>query len=228
MTMVLRLPLSTMSKSPAKPIEVILFTTPQCPHCPSVKQIFQDYKQVHHALDLNIYDLTQQPEQANLYQVRSVPWFKIGDFEFQGLHTASEINYWIEHAHDDAAVIRYLIDNLNDGQLNQVEKLIRQHPDWLLIAINLLANMDAPMQARIGLGALLEGMQNDPILEPLLPKLTEFSKHKDHSIRGDACHYLGLINTPKSRAALTDCLTDENIDVREIAQDSLAELAALD
>lgn len=215
-----------MNKSHSSSVEVLLFTTAQCPHCPSIKQIFQELAIARPELDLRIYDLGKHTELANQYQVRSVPWFRIGDFEFQGLHSKSDITYWLEHAHDDNTVRRYIVDNLNEGQLTQIDRLIRQHPDWLGIAIHLLADMDAPMQARIGLGALLEGMQNDPLLIPILPVLIEFSRHKDHNIRGDACHYLGLINSEESRQALQACLDDENPDVREIAQDSLQELSS--
>jgi hypothetical protein len=58
-------------------------------------------------------------------------------------------------------------------------------------------------------------------LNELLPTLEKLTQHDDHRVRGDACHYLGFINSARSKEILTHCLDDAHDEVREIAQDSL-------
>ena len=48
--------------------------------------------------------------------------------------------------------------------------------------------------------------------------------NKDARIRGDACHYLSLTKDVSYVPAIKKLLSDENEEVREIAQDSLDEL----
>ncbi|MGD8926829.1 MAG: HEAT repeat domain-containing protein [Thioalkalispiraceae bacterium] len=199
----------------------ILFTSQQCPHCPSVKRILQSLQQAGKLAALEIFDITEHQQEAEQYQVRAVPWFKIGDLVFQGLHTASELEYWVENACTDAGILNYMIEKLKEGKLTEVESLIKQHPTWLNIAMQIVADIDTPLQARIGLGAILEGLAGSQQLNELLPALEELARHTDHRVRGDACHYLGFIKSPKSKEILKHCLDDEHEEVREIAQDSL-------
>lgn len=201
-------------------------TAAHCPHCPTIKRIFDELAQ-HTPMQLSIFDIAQEPEKAAQFNIRSVPWFQIEDLPFQGLHSPAEIAYWLEHAQSETGIRRYVTEQLNEGQLSQIVALIRQHPDWLIKIIPLLADLEAPMQARIGLSVLLETLQGEPILENILPALLDYSRHTDHRIRGDACHYLGLINHPQSEARLRACVADSHPEVQEIAADSLQNLAEL-
>ena len=199
----------------------ILFTSKQCPHCPSVSKILKQLDQEGKLASLDIFDISQEQTLAQKYQIRSVPWFKIADLEFQGLHSAGEINYWTEKAGEEEGILRYLIENLEADKLGQVETLIKQHPDWLNIALQILADVTAPIQARIGLGAVIEGLENTELLEGVLPSLEKLTQHEDHRVRGDACHYLGFIKTAKSKEIIKRCLNDEHAEVCEIAEESL-------
>lgn len=199
----------------------ILFTSKQCPHCPSVSKILKQLNQEGKLAGLDIFDIAQEQTLAEKYQVRSVPWFKIAELEFQGLHSAGELSYWCEHSNTDEGILRYLIENLDAGKLGQVETLIKQHPAWLNIALQILADVAAPIQARIGLGAVIEGLANTELLEGVLPTLEILTQHEDHRVRGDACHYLGFIETAKSKEIIERCLNDEHAEVREIAEESL-------
>lgn len=199
----------------------ILFTSKQCPHCPTVSKILNELNQSGKLAGLDIFDIAQDQSQADQYNVRSVPWFKIAELEFQGLHSAGELSYWAEKANSEEGILRYLIESLEAGRLSQVESLINQHPSWLNIAIQILADVTAPIQARIGLGAVLEGLANTPILENIFPVLEKLTQHDDHRVRGDACHYLGFITTLKSKDVLNRCLDDKHPEVREIAEESL-------
>lgn len=202
----------------------ILFTAKTCPHCPSVKKVLTDLHQSGELAQLDIYDIAEDQELAAQYRIRSVPWFKIGELEFQGLHTASELHYWVKNASREEGILRYIIEKLKEGKLNSVETLIEQHHDYLPVALQILKDVTAPIQARIGLGAVLEGLAGTALLDSTLPILEKYTRHEDHRVRGDACHYLGFIDKPESKEILKQCLRDENSEVREIAQDSLDEL----
>lgn len=199
----------------------ILFTSKQCPHCPTVSKILKELNQSGQLAGLDIFDIAQDQKLAEQYNVRSVPWFKIAELEFQGLHTAGELTYWAGKANSEEGILRYLTESLEAGRLSRVESLIDQHPAWLNIAIQILADLTAPIQARIGLGAVLEGLANTAILENSFPVLENLTQHDDHRVRGDACHYLGFIASSKSKDVLNRCLDDKHAEVREIAEDSL-------
>lgn len=199
----------------------LLFTSAHCPHCPTVKKILTQLNQSGELDSLEVYDVAGDHELAEKYGVRSVPWFRIGSLEFQGLHSAGELAYWAEKANSKEGILRYITEQLKEGKLGRVEDLIQQHPAWLSIALGIIEDTAAPLQARIGLGAMLEGLAGSSLLQSIYPQLEKLTSHTDHRVRGDACHYLGLITTEASKTTLQHCLADEHPEVREIAQDSL-------
>jgi len=170
---------------------------------------------------LEVINITQQPELAQQYGVRSVPWFRIGDLEFQGLHGAAELRYWAQHGQQQDGMRKYMIEQFEAGQLPVVERLIRRQPRWLAVGLSLIADMEAPIQARIGLGAVLENLQNQQVLRDQVTALSALARHADSRVRGDACYYLGLSGSPEALPSLNDCLTDANADVREIAREAI-------
>lgn len=201
---------------------ILLFTTTHCPHCHALTESFHKLQQQGAIDKLEVIDLQQQPDRAAQYNIRSVPWFKIADLEFQGNYTLQELSYWVEQAHTDAGILKYIISELEVGHLASIGKKIREMPGWLDISVNILADMNAPMQARIGLGAVLEDLAGTHELEQLTTPLAKLAHSDDHRVRADACYYLGLIGTPEARSCIEACLDDSNEDVREIAREALA------
>ncbi len=202
-------------------IHVILFTTPHCAYCPGVSKIFTGLDEKGLLARYEKYDLTTDTSLAEQYNVRSVPWFKINDLEFFGSHSSAEIEYWVTHANSPEGILRYISEALEAGHLKQIEQLIRKHPAWLEISLNILADTNSPIQARIGLGAIIEGFAGDKILTTILPSLETFLSNEDHRVRADACHYLGMIPSVKCEALLKTCLSDDHPEVREVAEDGL-------
>lgn len=204
--------------------DVLLLTATGCAICPVVNKILTRLKQEDRIGNFDVINITQQPELAEKYNVRSVPWFRIGELEFQGMHSASELEYWASHALSDEGIAKYLIEELEAGHLVSIEQLVRKHPHWLRTSLSIISDMTAPIQARIGLGAIFEGLQGDPVLQNIVPELTTLSHHADPRVRGDACYYLGLSGAAEARSALTACAQDNNSEVREIAQEAIASL----
>ena len=165
--------------------------------------------------------MTCHPLLAEKFNVRSVPWFKINNLEFFGAHTSAEIEYWVSHAHTPTGILRYITETLEAGQLKQIEDLIRKYPEWLAISLQILADSTSPIQARIGLSAVIENFAGDEILLTILPNLEVLLADEDHRVRADACHYLGMIPSIKIKELLTRCLSDDHPEVREVAEDGL-------
>lgn len=209
-----------MSQKPA----VLLATTPNCPHCPGMKKILQQLEQRQLLAELQIIDITQNPQLAEQYQIRSVPWLRIAELEFTGAYPQGELEYWVTHANTDVGIRQYLSHALENGRLADINKQIHMHPEWLVIAVSLLADMQAPMQARIGLSALIEGLEDQALLSSILPMLQQYARHDDARVRGDACHLLGCIHSEAATQTLRQCLHDPDPQVREIAEESLASL----
>lgn len=193
-----------------------------CAICPIVHKLLAQLKSEDKIARFEVINISQHPQVAQQYGVRSVPWFRIGELEFQGLHTAAELEYWVSHALSEEGIIKYLSDELEAGHLPAIEHLIRQHPDWLRVSLSIIADMQAPIQARIGLGAIFEGLQGDPLMQALIPALSDLTQHADQRVRGDACYYLGLSSANAARPALTQCTQDPDPEVREIAREALA------
>jgi len=208
---------------PAQP-DVLLLIATGCSICPVVHKILAQLKQDGRIGKFDVVNITEHPDLAVKNSVRSVPWFRIGELEFQGMHSATELEFWTRHALSDQGVIKYLIEELEAGHLPAIEQQIRKHPDWLRISLSIIADMESPIQARIGLGAIIEGLQGDPMLQTIVPELSHLSRHNDPRVRGDACYYLGLSSAAAARPALSTCAEDPNPEVREIAQEALAAL----
>jgi len=172
---------------------------------------------------LRIVNVEQQPQLAAEYNIRSVPWFRINDLEFFGAHTYQELSYWVKHADSSEGIRQYITLELEAGRLHAVAKLIHEHKAWLGIYIPALADLQLPLQARIGISALLEEMAGDTalleIIEPLAALLT--SPHA--RVRSDACYFLGIINHPHAREYIRKCLAATDPTVREIATEALTE-----
>lgn len=210
-----------MTTPDSTPPDVLLFIATGCAICPIVHKILAQLKAEDKIGQFDVINISQQPQQAARYGVRSVPWFRIGDLEFQGLHSASELDYWVRHAKMEDGIRKYLIEELEAGHLLAIEQLVHQHPDWLRIGLTIIADMQAPIQARIGLGAIFEGLQGAQLLRALVPSLSALTKHADQRVRGDACYYLGLTGDVKAKPVLERCLQDADPEVQEIARDAL-------
>jgi len=217
-----------MNESTDPLCQVILFTAPHCAYCPGVSKIFNGLNEQGKLSSYEKFDLSIDSSLAEKYNIRSVPWFKINDLEFFGSHSASEIEYWVDHSHTNTGILRYIVESLDAGKLSHIENLIRTHPYWLPIALGIVSDLNSPIQARIGLAATLEGLAGEPVLNTILPQLETLIGDPDHRMRADACHYLGLLSSPKRIELLTSCLTDPHPEVRELAEDGLGGLTHAD
>jgi len=203
------------------PPDALLFIAPGCPHCPVVLQALSEMVKQGTIGHLDIINVAAHPEAAAQHGVRAAPWTRLGPFELEGAQTPQELRRWAELAGSPDGITRYLEQLLRDGQLARAEQQLARHPDWLAQLLPLLTQADTPMQVRVGVGALLEGQAGSAELQALVPALGELSRAADHSVRADACHYLGLSGSAEAVPFLRARLEDESSEVREIAAESL-------
>jgi hypothetical protein len=198
-----------------------------CIYCAPMKIILSDLKARGSISKLEIFDIEDKPELAADLGVRSVPWLQIGPFELQGSRTRKELELWLSRASSFEGVSEYFSEVLAEGKIDYANKLIKRHPDTLSNIIDLMADADAKINVRLGVGVIIEELAESEVFKVVVPKLIEYLSHSDARVRGDACHYLSLTKDRSYVTVIKKMLVDESDEVKEIAQDSLEDLQAL-
>lgn len=203
------------------PPDALLLLSSHCAHCPAVLAALAELVKGGVIGRLEVINLESRPEAAASYGARSVPWVRIGPFELQGLRGREELAAWAARVDSPAGMADYLHALLKEGHLDRATALIQADPSRLAALLPIVANPEASLNVRIGAGALFEGFVASPALADLVPGLGELTRHADARVRADACHYLGLSESPLARPYLDARLADVDPQVREIAADSL-------
>lgn len=215
-----------MSATTSTPPNAELLIATGCAHCPVVLEGLSTLIKEGIISSLQVTNIVNQPERAQELGVRSVPWLQLGPFILQGLHSPAELREWAERAGSMEGMSAYLQDQLKQGNLDAMEKLLTEQPTWLSALIPLLEQEDTDLKVRIGVDALLETLAASTDLDSLIEELGRLSQHERQSLRSDATHYLSLTHAPAAIPFLEARLQDESAEVRDIAEEGLAELKA--
>ena len=202
--------------------EAKLLIAPACPHCATMMNLLGELLKEGRISRLLMVNIAEQPDEAARYNVRSVPWLKLGEMEFSGAHSRAELEHAIDMAVSDDGQQRFLFEKLKNGRLDEVIETVEKDKNQLPVLVALLKGEEVPMTVRIGVSAVLEGFQDDPAeLQKILPDLLELSESIDETIRADACHFLSLAGGDEARKRLQQCIDDDSEMVRELAAESL-------
>jgi len=202
--------------------EAKLLIAPACPHCATMMNLLGELLKEGRISRLLMVNIAEQPDEAARYNVRSVPWLKLGEMEFSGAHSRAELEHAIDMAVSDDGQQRFLFEKLKNGRLDEVIEIVEKDKNQLPVLVALLKGEEVPMTVRIGVSAVLEGFQDDPAeLQKILPDLLELSESIDETIRADACHFLSLAGGDEARKRLQQCIDDDSEMVRELAAESL-------
>jgi hypothetical protein len=204
--------------------DVLLLLAPGCPHCPVVLEGLAGLLKEGVIGRLEAVNVEIHPERAAELGVRTVPWVRIGPFELEGMLTPAELRRWAEQAGTLDGMADYFFRMLTGGRRARVEEMARQEPSRLRALVRLMERPDAGMAVRLGIGAVLEELQQSGIAETMIPDLGALARNGDALTRADACHFLSLIGGRQVAPWLRACLDDEDKEVREIAAESLEEL----
>lgn len=209
---------------PAPP-DALLFIAPGCPYCATVLQGLNELVKQALIGKLTVVDVAAHPEQAAEQGVRAAPWLRLGPFILTGAQSPAELRQWAELARGEEGVARYVEHLLKQGGYRQAVAFVAEDTQRLRPLLAVIANPEAGIDVRLGVSALLEAHANTAELQRLLPQLAGLTRHADHRVRADACHLLGLTGSAAARAYVGTCLIDAQEEVREIAEEALAELA---
>ncbi len=203
---------------------VLMLMGKQCAYCGPMMQILTELMKAGELAELRIVNIEENPELARQLGVRSVPWLQIGPFELQGARSRQEIVLWLERASNFEGLTEYLDEVLAEGNIGYANKLIQRYPQALENVIALMADPQAKINVRLGVGVMIEEMAELEAFKVVIPRLIDYLSNKDARIRGDACHYLSLTKDRSLMPVIEELLSDDSEEVREIAQESLDEL----
>ena len=218
--------MSDETANKSSPRALMLLGT-HCPHCAAVLSSMSELVKQGVIGQLEVVNLEQRPDIAGELGVRTVPWVKIGQFELSGLHSKTELQSWAELAGSEQGMTRYIEQLLGDGEVKQVLEMIGKDHSLLHALIGLVSDADAKINARLGVGVIMEEYEGTAELLALVPELGELTRHQDARVRSDACHYLSLTHNASVRHYIEALLDDEHPEVREVAEESLTELARI-
>ena len=200
---------------------------PTCSHCHQVVEALHVLIKDGSVSRIEIINAEMETALAASLGVRSVPWIKIGPFVLEGSHSVTELRQWASRVDTPDGMAWYFDEQLKDGKLTMVERLVNEEPDRVSAIIPLASDTDTAIQTRIGIGALLEGLEGSGIAQSLVPELGKLTRHPNTRVKADACHYLGLCENVDATTYLESCIDDADPTVREIAAESIEHLSSL-
>ncbi len=203
--------------------DALLLMTGGCPHCPAALQALSVLLKEGSIGRLQVVNVAIHTEEAESRGVQSVPWIKIGPFEIDGVVTPAKLRELAQGVNDDAVFDNWLLEMLKTGKRQKFEALVKQEPQRIHSLARLMNDPESSMMIRLGIGAILEELQTTGLTKPLVPAFGEMLRDVDRLVRADACHFLTLISGEDIRSYMLACLKDKDPEIREMAEEWLAE-----
>ena len=201
--------------------QALMLMGTQCPYCPGVLKALQALLKSGHISQLETHNIEENPEIARELGVRSVPWVRIGNFELEGLRSEKELREWAIKAGTDSGISDWFNDLLSSGNISKPLERIKSDPATIDALLTLFADPETQLNTQIGISAIMEELKDTDILTAIVGKLGELTRHNDARIRGDACYYLALSNSPQAAGFIKPLIDDTDASVRDIARESL-------
>lgn len=176
---------------------------------------------------LQITNIVPQPQRAEQLNVRSVPWTRLGPFILEGQYSPAELRTWAQRATSIDGMSDYIAEELQQGHLNSLIKILNDAPQYLRALIPLLENDETDMQVRLGIDAILESIKDPAQLASLVSDFSRLATHANPRIRADISYYLAQTNSLDAIPALQKLAEDESDEIKEIAREGLQQLHSL-
>jgi thiol-disulfide isomerase/thioredoxin len=192
-----------------------------CPYCPTVLKGLSELVKSGAVGKLEAVNIELHPDIARALGVRSVPWVRIGPFELEGLRSEKELRTWAEAAGTETGYASYLDELLATGKIDRAIKLVQRNPDAIKALLVLFSDSETKLNTRIGISAIIENLAGSELLQGIVDRLGDLSRHDDPRIRGDVAHYLGLTGSTRAVTYLERLEDDADADVKAVARESL-------
>lgn len=210
-----------MSQAPS----ALLLIATGCQHCPSMLLSLTELIKEGKISQLEVVNIVEAPERAQALNVRSVPWLKVGEYELVGLKSKSEIQQWIDKSANTEDMSAYFEELMVSGEISKAQQLVEDKPQHMKTLLDIMANEESGLSARIGVGAIIEQLAGSEILQNNIDALGAYCQSPVARIRNDACYYLGLSHHVNAEKYIRPLLEDNDDEVKEIAQDALDEIS---
>jgi len=204
--------------------DAVLLVSSHCPHCHTLQSLLEEKLGEDKIANLKIINIEEDPSQTEKYTVRSVPWLKLGLFEFDGVLTPVELDHWIVKNGETGADIIFLEYLLENGKLKKVIDWLEEGKSSLKDFCSIIVKKDIKINVRIGVGAVMEHFEGTPTIVATIPDLEQMLEHENPVVRTDVCHYLMLSHHADAKPSIKKLLNDTDSEVRETARESLEEL----
>jgi alkyl hydroperoxide reductase subunit AhpF len=208
--------------SPLAPAAIEVLIAPTCPSCPQVVAVCTELAIEIPALQVTVIDAQLHPELAG--SCSSVPTVIVdGARTIVGQLGKQELRELLAERGSPGYLQATLGSMLQAGRFEAAVPLLGSEAGFAAAAELMRGGA---MQDRLGLLLLVERVLegNPHALDAALPFLLPLLEASDTALRGDAADLLGKIGAPGAHEALTGLLSDENPDVREIAEEAIASL----
>ena len=206
------------------PPRALLLISSDCPHCESMLNHIAKLVKQGDIGRLEIVNVSIHPERATELQVRTVPWVRIGPFSLEGNRSLKELRNWCDKAANARGMSDYFHELIMTGKLHEVELLIENDNRLIEVIAELAADNKTNIHVRVGIAAILEGLQGTGISHNIVHELGAILSSPDARLRSDAAHYLALTESAEAIPYLEQCLQDNINQVRDIATEALDDL----
>lgn len=206
-------------EEPLAPAEVRVYMAPTCPNCPLVVGACLELAARFADLSLQVVDAMYFTDLAG--PLKSVPAVVVdGAYTEVGPLSGAELLRILRRRQEPEFMVDTLESMISAGRFTDTLAWLAKHDAFSLLA---------PLMRRAGIkermGVMLmfeEVLEEAPHgLDVAVPYLLPLLQEQDPSLRGDTADLLGQIGAPGSTEALRALLSDDNVDVREMAQDAL-------
>jgi len=201
------------------PAVVRVYMAPTCPNCPVVVGACLELAARFDQLRLEVVDAMYFTDLAG--PIKSVPAVVVdGAYTEIGPLSQAQLLRILRRRQEPEYQVDTLESMISAGRLADTLAWLRQEDTFS--ALDPLLRR-AGIKERMGVMLLAEEvLEEDPhALDLAVPHLLPLLQVEDPTLRGDTADLLGQIGAPGAAEALKKLLTDENEEVREVAQDSL-------
>ena len=204
--------------------KIELFVMPGCPICPQMERLFRQLQQEGELDELEIIDITRNPERASQLGIRSAPSYLVNGVLFSGLKQRSEIEQLL--GQNESEKWRSLLgEELSEGGMQAAREAVLEHEAAREALFDLLDDPETPLVVRIGLSAIIEELAERGLLEAYQPRLLKLAQHEDERIALDGLYYLSMLHTPEAIQTLSRIAGDDAHPLQQQAKELLQEQA---